>query len=320
MVLRGLAAVTATPAGFRLSPARGRGVAVLAPPLEDGAALAVTIRALIQDGAAWSTGALAQAAGVSQRTLQRTLRELAARGAVRRARRRSDAPLGRRADHGIRDNLVAPRRAGDELIHRRRDAMTRAAKSATPAEPVEIVREYGPLPGIAHVAGVTFDGQQVWIASGDRLNALDPDSGAIVRSIDVPADAGTAFDGRHLWQLAGGRIRQIDAATGQVLKTLAPAIEGNPSGMAWAEGTLVGRRLRGRQDPSDRSRSGAVLRAIESDRFVTGVSWIDGELWHGDRLWPERTRRGAPDRSALRRRRGSPGLPRRCRRSAASKA
>lgn len=24
-----------------------------------------------------------------------------------------------------------------------------------------------------------------------------------------------------------------------------------------------------------------VLRTIESDRFVTGVTWVDGELWHG---------------------------------------
>ncbi|MFL5305210.1 MAG: helix-turn-helix domain-containing protein [Polyangia bacterium] len=98
VALRGLAAVTATPGGFRLAPAGGRAVAVLAPSLDDGAALAVTIRALIQDGAAWSTAALAQAAGVSQRTLQRTLRELAARGAVRplgggRTRRWVAAPI-----------------------------------------------------------------------------------------------------------------------------------------------------------------------------------------------------------------------------------
>ena len=98
VALRGLAAVIATPAGFRLVPARGRGVVVLAPPLEDGAALAVTVRALVQDGAAWSTGALAQAVGVGQRTLQRSLRELAARGAVRalgggRTRRWVAAPV-----------------------------------------------------------------------------------------------------------------------------------------------------------------------------------------------------------------------------------
>ena len=116
VALRGLAAVSATPAGFRLSPARGRGVAVLAPPLEDGAALAVTVRALVQDGAAWSTGALAQAVGVSQRTLQRTLRELAARGAVRpvgggRTRRWVAAPIT-----GFATTLLLPGCAGDELI------------------------------------------------------------------------------------------------------------------------------------------------------------------------------------------------------------
>ena len=27
--------------------------------------------------------------------------------------------------------------------------------------------------------------------------------------------------------------------------------------------------------------TGAILRTIESNRFVTGVTWIDGELWHG---------------------------------------
>lgn len=170
--------------------------------------------------------------------------------------------------------------------------MTRPSKSATAtekAEPqkAEILREYGPLPGVAHVAGVTFDGGQVWFASGDRLNALDPDSGAIARAIDVPADAGTAFDGRHLWQLAGGRIRQIDVETGQVLKTLSPAIDGNPAGMAWAEGTLwVGDYTGGKIHQIDPN-SGAVLRAIESDRFVTGVSWIEGELWHGTGAGPD---------------------------------
>jgi glutamine cyclotransferase len=27
--------------------------------------------------------------------------------------------------------------------------------------------------------------------------------------------------------------------------------------------------------------TGAILRTIESNRFVTGVTWVDGELWHG---------------------------------------
>jgi len=66
----------------------------------------------------------------------------------------------------------------------------------------EIVREYGPFSGVDNVAGVTYDGQNIWFASGDKLNALDPDSGKLVRSIDVAAHAGTAFDGQYLFQIA----------------------------------------------------------------------------------------------------------------------
>jgi len=65
-----------------------------------------------------------------------------------------------------------------------------------------ILREYAPFPGVHHVHGVTFDGQHVWFATGDKLNALDPASGQTVRSIDVAAHAGTAFDGEHLIQIA----------------------------------------------------------------------------------------------------------------------
>ena len=65
--------------------------------------------------------------------------------------------------------------------------------------------------------GVTYDGQNVWFASGDKLNALDPASGKTVRSIDVAAHAGTAFDGKHLFQIAENRIQKIDPKTGHVL-------------------------------------------------------------------------------------------------------
>ena len=94
--------------------------------------------------------------------------------------------------------------------------MTRAA--------AEILREYGPFPGVENVGGVTFDGQHVWFASGDRLNALDPESGKTVRAIDIAAHAGTAFDGQHLFQIAEDRIQKIDPKTGRVLSTIpAPA-------------------------------------------------------------------------------------------------
>jgi glutamine cyclotransferase len=102
----------------------------------------------------------------------------------------------------------------------------------------EIVREYGPFPGVDHVNGVTYDGQNVWIAAGDTLSAFDPASGKTLRSIDVAAHAGTAFDGRHLFQLAEDRIQKIDPQTGQVLATIPAPGGGGDSGLAWAEGTL----------------------------------------------------------------------------------
>ena len=55
--------------------------------------------------------------------------------------------------------------------------------------PATIVHEYGPFPGVEGVHGVTYDGQHVWFASGDKLNAFDPASGKILRSIDVAAHA-----------------------------------------------------------------------------------------------------------------------------------
>src|SRR3954453_17667036 len=145
----------------------------------------------------------------------------------------------------------------------------------------EIVREYGPFPGVDHVHGVTFDGRHVWFASGDRLNAVDPASGTIVRSIDVAADAGTAFDGRHLFQIAGNRIQKIDPKTGRVLGTIPVPGGGDHSGLAWAEGMLWVGQYRDRRIHQVDPETGAILRTIETNRFVTGVTWIDGELWHG---------------------------------------
>ena len=145
----------------------------------------------------------------------------------------------------------------------------------------EILRQYGPFPGTDQVAGVTFDGRHVWFASGDRLNALDPDSGQLDRAITVPAHAGTAFDGRHLFQIAEDRIQKIDPATGQVLATIPAPGGGGDSGLAWAEGSLWVGQHRGRKIHQIDPGTGAILRTIESDRFVTGVTWVEGELWHG---------------------------------------
>jgi glutamine cyclotransferase len=145
----------------------------------------------------------------------------------------------------------------------------------------EIVREYGPFPDADRVNGVTFDGERIWIATGDRLAAIDPVSGRPSRSIDVAAHAGTAFDGRHLFQVAEDRIQKIDPQTGRVLATIPAPGEGGNSGLAWAEGTLWVGEYRARRIHQVDPETGAVLRTIESRRFVTGVTWADGELWHG---------------------------------------
>src|SRR5215468_4574594 len=145
----------------------------------------------------------------------------------------------------------------------------------------KILREYGPFPGVEHVHGVTYDGQHVWFAAGETLNAFDPASGEMLSSIDVTATAGTAFDGRHLFQLAENRIQKIDPKTGRVLATIpAPGSAGH-SGLAWAEGTLWVGQYRDRKIHQIDPQTGAILRTITSDRFVTGVTWVDGELWHG---------------------------------------
>lgn len=148
-------------------------------------------------------------------------------------------------------------------------------------QPAEVVREYGPFAGAAQVHGVTFDGSHVWFASGEQLHALDPASGETVRSLDVAGDAGTAFDGRHLFQIAQDRIQKLDPATGVVLSTIPAPGGGGASGLAWAEGTLWVGQYRDRKIHQIDPETGAILRTLASDRFVTGVTWVDGELWHG---------------------------------------
>jgi glutamine cyclotransferase len=145
----------------------------------------------------------------------------------------------------------------------------------------EIVREYGPFDGIDDIAGVTFDGQRVWFATGERIVALDPESGQLVRSLDVAGHAGTAFDGRHIFQIAEDRIQKVDPATGRVLATIPSPGKGGDSGLAWAEGSLWVGHYRERKIYEIDPDTGAIRRTISSNRFVTGVTWVDGELWHG---------------------------------------
>lgn len=145
----------------------------------------------------------------------------------------------------------------------------------------EILREYGPFDDVEAVHGVTFDGRHVWFASGDRLNALDPEDGRTVRTIPVAADAGTAFDGRHLFQIAEDRIHKVDPGTGEVLATIPAPGGGGDSGLAWAEGTLWVGQYRQRRIHQIDPQTGEVMRTIEANRFVTGVTFVEGELWYG---------------------------------------
>ena len=156
----------------------------------------------------------------------------------------------------------------------------------------EIIREYGPFEGVEHVAGVTYDGSRVWFAARDRINAFDPESGAVVNTIEAAAHAGTAFDGRYLYQIAEDRIQKIDPETGQIVATIPSPGKGGDSGLAWAEGALWVGEYRARKIHQIAPETGNIIRTIETDRVVTGVTWVDGELWHG--TWDD-------DESGLRR-------------------
>src|SRR5215475_5455996 len=138
----------------------------------------------------------------------------------------------------------------------------------------QIVREYGPFAGVDEDHGVTYDGRSVWFASGDQLNAFDPASGKMLRSIGTAAHAGTAFDGQHLFQIAEDRILKIDPKTGRVLATIPAPGGGRDSGLAWAEGTLWVGQYRDRKIYQIDPETGAILRTIEANRFVTGVTCV----------------------------------------------
>jgi glutamine cyclotransferase len=153
-----------------------------------------------------------------------------------------------------------------------RQALARAA---------EIVREYGPFTGAEHIHGVSHDGRRVWAAAGSTLVALDPESGELARTLERAGDAGTAFDGTHLYQIAEARIDKIDPATGDIVASIPAPGRGGDSGLAWAEGSLWVGQYRDRKIYQIDPETGAILRTIESNRFVTGVTWVDGELWHG---------------------------------------
>ena len=87
---------------------------------------------------------------------------------------------------------------------------------------------------------------------------------------------------RRVVHRAVARVKSLDRkTTGAVLGSIPAPGDGGDSGLAWAEGTLWVGQHRGRKIHQVDPETGKVLRTIESDRFVTGVTWVDGELWHG---------------------------------------
>ena len=155
---------------------------------------------------------------------------------------------------------------------------------------VEVEREYGPFPGSPGVHGVTFDGEAVWFATGQTLQALDPNTGTPTRSLEVRAGAGVAYDGRHFYQVGDGQIHKVDPHTGKVLASFAaPPLEGGGnSGLAWADGSLwLGRGSENKILELD-PKTGKVPTTTVTDRFVTGVTFSEGELWHATLLQPEK--------------------------------
>ncbi len=143
-----------------------------------------------------------------------------------------------------------------------------------------VVREYeGFGPGGVH--GVTFDGDRVWLARDGELVAVAPESGEIERRLAVEADAGTAFDGEHLYQIAGDRILVLRPSDGRVVRTLPAPGKGNDSGLAYSDGYLWVGQYRDALIHQVDASTGAIVKTLRSDRWVTGVSCQDGELWHG---------------------------------------
>ena len=88
----------------------------------------------------------------------------------------------------------------------------------------EIVREYGPFPGVDNVGGVTYDGQRVWFAAGDTLNAFDPASGLLIVSAHdaygiyffKPEHGTVGWAGADYTVYGRGVLRAIDYQTGTI--------------------------------------------------------------------------------------------------------
>ncbi len=143
-----------------------------------------------------------------------------------------------------------------------------------------VIEEFQPLDE-TNIHGVTFDGKLVWFARNDELIAFDPEQKKVVRQLTVPgAGAGTAFDGKNIWQLAGKEILLVDTETGDIIRRIPAPTRGEDSGMAYGDGYLWVGHFRGAKVNKVDPRTGEIVKTFTSDRFVTGVSCVEGQLWH----------------------------------------
>ena len=146
----------------------------------------------------------------------------------------------------------------------------------------EIVREYGPFPGADSVDGVTYDGQQRLVCcrrqaerlrSGEREDAaLDRCRRACRNGLRRPAPVSDRR-GSHPEDRSEDRPCARHDPGARRRRRLGAHV---------GRGDALGRAVSGPEDPSESiPRPATILRTIESNRFVTGVTWVDGELWHG---------------------------------------
>ena len=142
----------------------------------------------------------------------------------------------------------------------------------------EILREYGPFPDANNVHGVTFDGRHVWFAvrrQAERLRSREWKDGPL-------------YQCRRACRNRFRRQAPVSDRRGSHPEDRSedrPCTCDDPG--AWRRWRLrsgLGRRNalgRATSRPEDPPNIRRILRTIESNRFVTGVTWIDGELWHG---------------------------------------
>ena len=155
----------------------------------------------------------------------------------------------------------------------------------------------GPFRASNSVDGVTYDGQHVWIAAARRAERLR--SGERTRRCarsTSPRTRAPPSTASICFRSPRSASRRSIPRPASVLATIPAPGGGGDSGLAWAEGSLWVGQYRERKIHQVDPETGAILRTIESNRFVTGVTWVDGELWHG--TLGRRRERTASHRSA----------------------